>query len=177
MELGNWILIAAVVISLVLGVTNIIQTRKIQDKQFKHTKELRAEEYKSKVLKEIRQWAVEVLNCNFGGKISLTPGISETVQKQAVSANRLLKCQELSVQGKEYIVSIAYSLKYGLDNYVEQVISSINDVRDIIIEYGKNIDNPKRKERLDKVERELQHLIMGLINLTAEYEVMNVVES
>ena len=60
---------------------------------------------------------------------------------------------------------------------VEKVISSLDNVRDVITEYGKNIDDPKRKKDLDKVEQTLQHLIKGLIKLTAAYEVMNVVKS
>ncbi len=188
MEVGDWILVAAVIVSLGIGIASILHTKNIQEKQqryvertqqrqFKHAQEVRVEEYKTKVLQEIRDWALEVLNCNFGGKMSLTPGYSETVQKQAESVNRLLKCQELSVKGTEYIMPIAYSLRYDLDNRVEEVIASVNAVRKVIHKYGKKIDDPNRKKDLDEIERTLQHLVKGLINLTAEYETMNVVES
>jgi len=54
MELGDWILVIAVVVSLGLGVTSILQTAKIQKRQ-----------YRQRLLGEITQWATDILACWF----------------------------------------------------------------------------------------------------------------
>ena len=50
----------AVVISLILGVRALRQTKELQEKQFKHEEELRLREQRQKLFDEIIDWAIDI---------------------------------------------------------------------------------------------------------------------
>jgi hypothetical protein len=62
-EIGQIVgLSTAVIVSLILGVKALRQTKELQDRQLKHSEEARQREYKQRMLDEIIAWAVDVSN-------------------------------------------------------------------------------------------------------------------
>jgi hypothetical protein len=62
-ELGQIIgLSTAIVVSLILGVRALRQTKELQDTQLKHSEEARQREHKQRILDEIIAWAVDTSN-------------------------------------------------------------------------------------------------------------------
>jgi hypothetical protein len=107
-------LAVAVGVSLFIGLKSILTTKKLQQEHFRKTEELQKRENTDRLINKIRDWALEVLISNFGQELSVKHGVSETVQRQEMAANRLSRCQVLSVKGKEYIKPIAVSLGEAL---------------------------------------------------------------
>lgn len=134
------------------------------------TRNIRKAERRERLLNEIIDWAIDITRVNFGGEITVTPGISQQTQGRQDNVNRLLNCQLLAVKGEELLEPMALSVSKELSGAIKQVLNNINVILGIL---RTGVPYSYSKEANDKVKANdtiLEKNLRALLNKTAEYK-------
>lgn len=124
MEAGDMILVVAVIVSLVIGILSLRQTKNIQDKQIRHVEETRLKEHRQKLINEIIAWATEVGKCGLGRDFSII-GMADAKNPLLYFSNYIADLaaayEAINVRSR-YIQSVTSNFKHGLKNDTDELV-------------------------------------------------------
>ncbi len=166
MTTSDWIntLVAIGTISLaVVAFSSIRQTRNIHKK-----------EHRDKLLKEIIEWATDILRCCNQFEIPLTGLGSGELLLRRIETNRVTKLGEIACTS-QYLMVVASKINTELFDTIQGVAKEIGNTREVLMERAnietkfdegkvkqKEVDNIEAKydEQLKKLELEAEALIV-----------------
>jgi hypothetical protein len=151
----------AVVVSLILGVMALRQTKRLQDNQFEHEDEIRKRELKQKRLDEIIEWAREVLEC--GTSVRRTAQLKDILDMAKSKSRYLLfRLAEVADLQNNFVYVMhrsPYVLKVaeGIEN--DDVYNAVELVRKFLIAHDDTLDElrkvlSKKPEEYDETEHD-----------------------
>jgi hypothetical protein len=116
MEVGDWITLAAVIVALGIGVASIL-----------HTQSLQKRERKERLLNEIIEWAVDVLECEPEVSTdSLQAGVTDqSVVVAFIRVDLFLKYRKVDARS-EYVRRIALNFEKGLQSAVKKATGELD---------------------------------------------------
>lgn len=156
-------------IALAIGVVSLIQTKKLQEKQWNIAQKSEQNEYTMSLLNEIKRWILEVFRENFGKPIEFIPGFSMAWNARRDDANRELICQVLSVQGKQYIKPIAEIIKADFIDDVDSVIVGLDAIRGILRDNAGQSHPPEVVKQIEALDLDLSTAASNLLKKIAEF--------
>lgn len=162
-------LLLAIVTAMTIDNSRRQEERRRQDELAKE-KRLRDE----RLLDEIGDWALAVVNSSFGGEVTTIPGMGAVRQAVQNLENNILKCQELWIKGEEYIKPIALSISQELGNNTRQLTDSLNVLHNNLYDRRKNIGDAVLRERTDEIEQALAIVGKALIKKVAEHKIRQI---
>ena len=145
MEIGDWITISAVVVALGIGVTSLIQTKRIQKKIYINNR-----------LNEINNWALDICTCGSESGLSIVPGLDRVHQERLLRINWAFKYQAIETRS-ELIVNIAAKFDNELN-----LVSAVKDTKKQLNKMVKLLWAFSKCENAEKEKK--------LAELTTEYE-------
>jgi hypothetical protein len=135
MDIGDRILVGAIVVSLVIGLLSLWQTRRLQNKQFEREDEIRTKEHRQKLLDEIISWAREVLECG----------------RSAPTTDRLKDILDISTSESKYLL---YRLAEVVD--LHESFASMLRRSPYILKVAEGIKNDDVYNAIEQVRRFLK---------------------
>ena len=121
MDISDGITLGAVVVALVIGVSSIIQTQRLQRR-----------ERRERLLNEIIQWAIDVDICLLElDHITLALKLDTWFGKSTLPD--LLSRFKMALERSKYITKIAYHSEHTLYNAVEEVKAEIDKCANLLL--------------------------------------------
>jgi len=114
MEPAGWIMLAAVIVALGIGVASILQTQSLQKR-----------ERRERLLNEIIDWALEVSSCSSISFFIKHAEIKDMWEYNIMAASDLADKYDNLEKRSEYISRIASKLENSLGNAVGEVVNNI----------------------------------------------------
>ncbi len=177
MEVGDWITLAAVLVALGLGVSSLIQTQKLKER-----------ERKERLLNEIIEWALDVAKCGSTVNIqSPQPFFTVLVEKNFPKLSReeqeillkglnkdnervwqsrhmelIFRYQTVDARG-EYICEISNLPYFNIYASVKEVKDNLRTTLEIYWEYLDDITDEALMEKVTEWEHKLQESAVSLI--------------
>jgi hypothetical protein len=118
MEIGDWILVAAIAVSLGMGISALRQTRQLQNQQFMRQEENRQKDNRRRLLNDVTNWLVDLFTC---GHQYASMDITKLREMKDVTT---MKFYESDICGR---IEIAYLQLKHRGKYVAKIISTLDD--------------------------------------------------
>ena len=157
MNYGDWITLAAVVVALGLGVSSLIQTQRLQQR-----------ERKERLLNEIIEWAIEIANIAFGWEIRGSLPKGDNIERTLVRLSNEISRYQVVDTKSVYIAKCSEIFGEELHAAVLAVTSSRNNVGLNIEKLLKNIMDADCQKCLNETQHELRRLSLIVLALVAK---------
>jgi hypothetical protein len=128
---------------------------------------LREKDRKERLLNEIIEWAMDVINCGFGGTLTAIPGEERERETLVRLGNQLLEYQSVDTRSK-YITRVAKNFGKELHAAVLKVTSCLNTVRIDLPKHIINFQDETTAKSLSESEHRLLESAINLIELTTD---------
>lgn len=125
MDTSDIILSISVGVALLIGVSSILLTYKMQQRHFKHNEKIRETEKHEEFLNEIIEWATNIYEKIFGSELEYESVTNVTQRKRVLyMGNRISRYQGWLIRSKR-LVGIATLFNDKLQSSLSEVIKNI----------------------------------------------------
>jgi|GEM_PF-6898571 len=151
METSDWLIVGAICVSLLIGVTSLVQGKRIQRKQYRHG-----------LLREIIQWAIDVHRWrseNRGVFSTLTQDVARGVPEHLTGYNHIASLLEY-LKGQsgrnQYVCALAQEFDQPLQEAVQQLRQRLDAYEAFLESWAEEIRQDRRKydERRDEADEQ-----------------------
>ncbi len=174
MEAIHYIAIAGIAAALFIGVKSSLDTKRLQEKQSRHNDEIRQGEQRQKLLDEVINWAIDIVDVGFGRGVVVEPQPRIADQRFSLVATKLFQYQAADVR-RTYITAIVEILDKEVYDSVLKLSSELEKVREAISECIKDNDNfESHIDAVSTFEQKLRESALRLITTATKIKTRNV---
>lgn len=142
MEVGDWITLGAIIVALGLGLSSLIQTHRLQKR-----------ERKERLLDNIIEWAVDMLECE--PEVSSEPLRAGVTDQSVVVAfmhlDLLLKYRKVDARSA-YVRQIALNFEKDLQSAVNNAADKLNAIIELLREHLRTVTEEEIREHRESLE-------------------------